>query len=118
MTIELTTSRQDSIRTTRQKVCYFAYWIAQHTGLSTSEAMTYAWDFVKQHPEATLVTFTKSNGTETTRLVDLNWSNHYQVKGTGRPLKEGQILMVDLAKKEAGMNATISTYHDRIKKAA
>lgn len=83
-------------------------------------AVLFGWDFItgERHLHTiNLVTFYLTDGSITTRVVDLNWNAYNEVTGTGRPLKPGQTLMVDLVKETAGMHSTISTYENRILRA-
>jgi hypothetical protein len=100
---------------TRQKVMVFASQIYKlNPDLTWGEAMAYAWSEIRQQPTAELITFEKADGTTTSRIVFLNWNDYNEVKGTGRPLKRGQILFVDVAKQQSGLRSTISTYLNRI----
>lgn len=88
----------------------------QDAPISWSEAMQTAWLMVnKTQQDFTLVTFTKIDGTVCRRVVSENVSLYYTPKGTGRPLKEGQILFVDLGKYVANSDRfLISAYSDKI----
>lgn len=107
------------LRTIRRKVMVYAHQIMRHKVMSWSEALIEAWDFIPTS-ESTLVRFEKvdrktGQRTEVSRVVSQDWTKYYTVKGTGRPLKEGQILFADLARVSAGAsNVIISTYRDRI----
>lgn len=80
---------------------------------SLSTAMRAAWCMVKYYDQhLRIVKFEKVNGSITQRVVFTeSWSKFYQIKGTGRKLKEGQVLFVDVAKYAINKDrATISTY--------
>lgn len=81
-----------------------------------AESMSWPWLMVKNTAQTfTLVEFTKNDGTVCRRVVSENLSYYVEFKGTGRPLKEGQVLFVDLGKYVTqGENFIISTYSDRI----
>lgn len=107
------------LRNIRRKVMVYAHQIMRHKVLSWSEALVEAWSFIRSN-DATLIVFDKVNRktgerTRTCRIVSPQWQSFYKVKGTGRPLKEGQVLFADLARVSAGSrNVLISTYRDRI----
>lgn len=84
--------------------------------ITRSEALKMAWRWVKKANDMLLfLEATKVNGTITKRIVRDNWSEVNEVKGTGRPLKEGQRLFVDVAKALAGRhNTTVSFYQKNI----
>lgn len=85
--------------------------------ITWSDAMSWAWLMVnKTYQELTLVTFTKvKDGSTCRRVVSENVSLYYTPKGTGRPMKENQVLFVDLGKYVVdGSSFLISTYTDKI----
>lgn len=81
-----------------------------------AECMSWAWLMVKHTAQNfTLVEFTKNDGTVCRRVVSEDLSYYIEFKGTGRPLKEGQVIFVDLGKYVVtGENFIISTYTNRI----
>lgn len=99
----------------RKKVFVYAHQLRRHNDLTLSEALIEAWDFIKSNQDVQLLTFKKVRTDELCkRIVATDWSKYYEVKGTGRPLKPGQVLFADLAKVASGKRAIISTYEDRI----
>lgn len=97
------------------KVMIFANQLRKHAGLSASDALTYAWDYVRNNRnDLHILKATKKDGTTTTRIVLTDWNKYNSIKGTGRATKPGQRLFVDAAKHEAGLFSTVSFYEDRI----
>ena len=85
--------------------------------VTRKEAMITAWAAIKKAGNAfKYLEATKVDGTLTKRIVLTNWIEHNRVKGTGRPLKPGQRLFIDVAKAMAKCkNTTVSFYIDNIK---
>ena len=78
-----------------------------------SFAMKFAWSMVKESGSTfELVTAVKINGTVTRRVVSSNICEYYEVKGTGRPVKPGITLFVDLGKFAAEATSFIISFHD------
>ena len=95
------------------------YWkIVNDEDIAIEEALCIGYDFVinqRWEREISVVTFIKSDGAIVTKVVDKNWAATHEVKGTGRPLKAGQVIFTDLSKTLAGVSwDTVSTYTDRI----
>lgn len=90
----------------------FGRQIVKQAGWSLAEAMWYAWDELKKFgDDYRLVKFRKVGGEIAQRIVEVaRWSDTHEVKGTGRPLKEGQVLFTDVVRKQAGKYDTISAY--------
>lgn len=84
--------------------------------LTRKELFEYAWDEIHNFgDDYRYVKFEKVNGEVATRLVYAgHWSEHYTPKGTGRPMKPGQVGLIDAAKKHTGKRSFISTYLSRI----
>lgn len=100
-----------------RKVAAFARQLMRHGGLTLGEAMTYAWDEMKKYgKDYQLVKFQKQNGDIVSRVVMFGPAHNYiKVKGTGRPLKPGQVWFADAARMHAGKrNIAISTYSNLI----
>lgn len=99
----------------RSKVMIFANQLRKHAGLSASDAMIYAWDYVRNNRnDLHILKATKKDGTATTRIVLTDWHKYNTTKGTGRKTKPGQRLFVDAVKREAGLFSTVSFYQDNI----
>jgi hypothetical protein len=101
-----------------RKVAVFARQILRHNqDLTLSEAMYYAWDEMKKFgSEYRLIKFTKTNGEIVSRIVTAAPAHTIiKVKGTGRPLKPGQVWFCDVARLQSGKRgAAISTYTNNI----
>lgn len=98
-----------------QKAMILANQLRKYSNLTKSEALTYAWDYVKNHnDELHVLKAAKKNGTVTSRVVFTNWNEYNTVKGTGRATKPNQRLFVDVAKREAGLPSTVSFYDSSI----
>lgn len=99
---------------TRRKALAFANQLARHNSdLTLSDCFVYAWDEMKQFGENyRFVRFTKVNGEVAVRIILAgHWSEHCTPKGNGRPLKAGQLGMIDAARKHSGTGRSfISTY--------
>lgn len=82
--------------------------------LSTS--LKLAWYIVKNFEDSLqLIHFVTVKGQVKQRVVYVEpWSYFYEVKGTGRPLKEGLNLFVDVAKHFLCKHATVSIYSNNI----
>lgn len=110
-------SKKQSHKQLIRKVTVFARQLMRYeTDLTFSEIMWYAWDEMKKFADNyRLVKFEKVNGEVIQRVIlSCNWSDIYEVKGTGRPLAPGRVLFVDAAKINSGKAATISTYQKLI----
>lgn len=85
-------------------------------GFSWADSMKLAWTMINGTAQNfTFVSFTKNNGTVTNRVVSEDLKTYWTPTGTGRPMKEGQVLFVDLGKYVVtGENFLISTYSNRI----
>ena len=88
-----------------------------------ADAVKDAWSFIKDENELIeLISFFKVDRKTGDKKESVNrvifrkhWSKFYTPKGTGRPLKKGQVLMVDVARwATKSKNFLISTYEDRI----
>lgn len=98
--------------TISQKAMVLAHQLKGHNAsLSFSEALRYAWDIVKKEA-VKIVTFLKGGKTPTTRIVSDNLTGFVSGNSNGRSLKPGQVLFVDVAKRESGIAPIISTYKD------
>ena len=105
----------------RSKVMVFVRQLMKHGGLSFGDAQRYAWDEIPSlvSKNAKVVVFWKVDSktgkrSKVKRLVYMDWSNYYKVKGTGRPAKPGQIFFADITRIQCGKHPIISTYADRI----
>lgn len=78
--------------------------------LSMSDCFRYAWDYLRHHKDALLLTFKTVKGEIKKRLVSSDWSKFQAPTGNGRAKKEGLHLFADLAKFETGLPCLISTY--------
>lgn len=99
------------------------------------EALGRAWKYIQENLETTYALyFTKRDRKDPeiiteycNRIVKLDLDGHLTFKGTGRPLKPGQRMFVDVSRmlakewyernypdQEVKMNEIISTYKDRI----
>ena len=111
--------QKSNLTTLRRKVLVLAHQLRRHQNLTFGEAQKMAWAKLKAEG-GVLIVFNKVNrktGKETLakRIISRNWLNFYTPKGTGRPLKAGQILMVDLARVWTDCQYfLISTYQNRI----
>lgn len=83
--------------------------------LSWSDALRFAWDYVKHNfGKFNVVSFTKTDGTATTRVVT-KWSDHNTVKGTGKAKPAGLRLFADVARILTGKSYnTVSCYDHAI----
>lgn len=101
-----------------RKVTVFARQLMRHEKeLTFGEIMIYAWDEMKKFGHLyELKKYKNTKGVVCQRIVLRDkWINHNTVKGTGRPLKEGQLLFVDVARLHCGArNSTISMYKNNI----
>ena len=99
-----------------RKVFIYAHGLRKNNpNLNLSTALKLAWSFIKANPTVKVLTFKKVKSDKlTNRIVSENWQQFHTVTGTGRPLKEGQKLFVDLTKVATGKRPIISTYQDRI----
>jgi len=80
--------------------------------LTRRDAMKTAWLIInKGNGEYTLVTFTKTDGTECRRVVSENWTKYAPPTGTGKPKPAGLELFADLGKFIGGQRCIISTYN-------
>lgn len=97
-------------------VCTLAAQLRKNKSSYTQQdAMIRAWIIVKQErANLSLLTFTKIDGTTTTRVVSENWSKYQAPKGTGKPVKEGLRLFADMGKHFVGQPCIISTYAENI----
>ena len=102
----------------RRKALTFANQLNRHNpDLDMSDCFSYAWHEMKTNGDAyRFVKFVKVNGEVACRVIMAgHWSEYYTPKGNGRPLKEGQVGMIDAARLHTGNGRTfISTYLSRI----
>jgi len=82
--------------------------------LDRSQSMKAAYQILKNNPQAQLLVFTKTSGVIARRVVDSNWGEYYEVKGTGRKTPDHLRLFADLAKVWACKNPIISAVKSRI----
>lgn len=85
--------------------------------ITRARAMKIGWDIYKnrQRTGAEYIKFSKVDKTVTSRIVSRKTSAFVTFTGTGKPLKEGQILLTDIAKYFAGaLNPVISLYESNI----
>lgn len=110
-----------------QKVMVFAGQIMRHDSeLTRADAMKEAWATMKSEGEkyrlikfTKIIKATKKRPEQTIILQRIVMAdspfNYYTPKGTGRPLKEGQVLFADAARIRCQKDyVLISTYQDRI----
>ena len=88
--------------------------LVKTSGKTRKECFADAKQFLQDNQDAQILTAYDTRGKLSTRVVFTNWTDHNTVKGTGRPLKEGQRLFVDIAKKLAGKPSTVSFYQHNI----
>ena len=98
----------------KSKVCILAAQIKKVQNVTLSQAMSTAWKMVKTFTDLEVVTFKKVSGEVCRRVVSRNWSKYQPPTGTGRPVKEGLVLVADMGKVAAGMNCIISMYQNNI----
>jgi predicted HNH restriction endonuclease len=108
-------TKKDIARFHLRKVAIAAHQFLKHdpTVTTKSEAFKKAWKFVRENPCVRILKFKKVSGIEASRLIDCNVD--YQIKGTGRPLKPGQKMYVDVIRSEVkGRAMYLSTYQNNI----
>lgn len=88
--------------------------LVKTSGKTRKECFADAKEFLQENPTAVILTANDTRGNLSTRVVFTDWNKHNEVKGTGRPLKPGQMLFVDLAKRLAGKHDTVSFYQGNI----
>ena len=98
----------------KSKVCILAAQIKKAQDVSLSQAMSTAWKMVKTFTDMEVVTFKKVSGDICRRVVSKNWAKYQPPTGTGRPVKEGLVLVADMGKVAAGVNCIISMYQNNI----
>lgn len=98
----------------KSKVCILAAQIKKAQNISLSQAMSTAWKMVKTFTDLEVVTFKTVSGIISRRVVSRNWSKYQPPTGTGRPVKEGLVLVADMGKVAAGINCIISMYQNNI----
>ena len=98
----------------KSKVCILAAQIKKAQKVSLSQAMATAWKMVKTFTDLEVVTFKKVSCDICRRVVSRNWDKYQPPAGTGRPIKEGLILVADMGKVAAGINCIISMYQNNI----
>jgi hypothetical protein len=98
----------------KSKVCILAARIKKAQNVTLSQAMSTAWKMVKTFTDLEVVTFKKVSGEVCRRVVSKNWAKYQPPTGTGRPVKEGLVLVADMGKVAAGINPVISMYKSNI----
>jgi hypothetical protein len=103
-----------AINLKRSKVCVFARHLFKNNKMTDwGEAMRKAWAYFNANLPGELVEITSTKGVTSKRVVDFNWRKYYTPKGNGHPLKEGQTMMIDMAKYQANIRPIITTYQYR-----
>jgi len=90
-----------------------AHRIRKVRGGNWSEALKSAHAMLRNN-KATLVTFSKVSGEQTTRVVCFEWTAFVEPKGSGRPRPAGLRIAADLSKVAAGEYPVISFYENRV----
>ena len=87
---------------------------SEENQLSWSEILTATWQEMKTFSHNyTYLEFSKTNGTIAKRVaLKSNWSDTHEIKGTGRPLKEGQKLYTDAIKYWSGDQYDTGSYYE------
>lgn len=93
----------------KSMVMLISHGLTKNSKITQAQALKKAWDLAKANEHnAFILIATKKDGSKMKRVVFENWFAYNEVKGTGRPLKEGLKLFVDVAKMECGINSTIT----------
>lgn len=107
MTIQSVSIRVEvstDINDIRRKALTLAQDMRKHlpTTVKWATCLRRAWRHVLRNPDTTHMIFWKKvDGSFARRVVNLDPTGHMTFKGTGKPLKPGQRLFVDLAKVKA-----------------
>ncbi len=106
-------SKLQTARENAKKAMTFATQLAKNKfSESWKECLQTAWNEIKANPSKYVyISFEKVCGKVAKRVIlSANWSSRYEVKGTGRPLKENQRLYLDAAKTLCEMDYVTGSY--------
>ena len=107
----------NNINSIRTKVFVYALSLVKtDSSLSWSECLKTAWATIKADPSKYIyIEFTKVNGTIAKRVIlNKSWITNNEIKGTGRPTKEGTTLYTDAVKFNFKVKYSTGSFQDKL----